>query len=65
MPMHIFTSQAQQALAPGDSIQFTIGFDLFNPDGNGIFTVNVDPSDRINEPNKDNNIVHYTITTTP
>ncbi|MES2014252.1 MAG: CARDB domain-containing protein [Patescibacteria group bacterium] len=64
LPSNIFSAPFQQALAPGDRIEFTVGFDSFNPDTpNGVFTVNVDPTGRINERNKDNNIVHYTITT--
>lgn len=64
-PSHIFSSPLQQELAPGDRIEFTLAFDSFSQSGTGVFTVNVDPSGRINEKNKDNNIVHYTITTSP
>jgi hypothetical protein len=54
----------QQELAPGDRIEFTVGFDSFDPaKPDGIFTVNIDPSGRFNERNKENNIVKYTITT--
>ncbi len=65
MPSYIFSSPMQQELAPGDRIEFTLAFDDFNASGTGVFTVNVDPSGRINEKNKDNNIIHYTITTSP
>lgn len=65
LPSAIFSSPTQQELAPGDRIEFTLGFDSFNASGTGVFTVNVDPSGRINEKNKDNNIIHYTVTTTP
>ncbi|TAJ14792.1 hypothetical protein EPO56_01730 [Patescibacteria group bacterium] len=65
-PSNIFSAPMQQALNPGDRIEFTVGFDSFNsanPDG--VFIINVDPSNRINERNKDNNIVRYTINTRP
>ncbi len=65
MPSNIFASPMQQALAPGDRIEFTLGFDELDPSGTGVFTVNADPSNSINEPNKTNNIAHYTVTTTP
>jgi len=64
LPSNIFSSPLQQELAPGDRIEFTVGFDSFDPGKvDGIFIVNVDPSGRINERNKDNNITRYTITT--
>lgn len=63
-PSHIFSSPVQQALAPGDRIEFTLGFDSFEEDNEGILIVNVDPTDSINEPNKDNNIAKYTIKVT-
>ena len=62
-PSHIFTSPNQQALGPGDRIEFTIGFDSFDQDGVGDLVINIDPSGRMNESNKTNNILHYTITT--
>ncbi len=62
-PMYIFHSTNQRALAPGDKIEFTLGFDKLN--GNlteGIITINVDPAGSIhNELNRDNNIVQTTI----
>jgi hypothetical protein len=65
LPLYIFSSPMQQALAPGDRIEFTLGFDSFNAAGDGQITVNVDPAGRINELNKTNNIVHYTVVTMP
>lgn len=62
-PSHIFSSPTQQALGPGDRIEFTLGFDKFVDDDEGLFTVNIDPAFRINESNKDNNIVQYTVKT--
>lgn len=64
LPANIFSSPMQQALAPGDRIEFTVGFDSFDPSqSSGIFIVNVDPSSRINERDKANNIVKYVIIT--
>ncbi len=64
IPSSIFSSPMQKELAPGDRIEFTIGFDSFNPDQpDGVFTVNIDPSGRFNERDKNNNIAHYTIHT--
>lgn len=65
IPIDIFTSPEQPALAPGDRIDYTLGFDSFNSSGTGTFVVNADPTNSINESNKNNNIIHYTITTTP
>ena len=64
LPSYIFSSPMQQALTPGDRIEFTLGFDSFDNSSAHVFTVNADPSGRINESNKANNIVHYTIPTT-
>lgn len=63
-PAHIFSSPVQQALAPGDRIEFTLGFDSFEEDNEGILIVNVDPTGSINERNKDNNLLRSTITVT-
>ena len=62
-PSHIFSSPTQAALGPGDRIEFTLGFDSFIDEDEGTFVVNVDPSNRQNEPNKDNNILRYTVKT--
>ncbi len=61
-PSAVFSSPEQQQLGPGDRIEFTLAFDSFDPSGTGTFTVNVDPAGSVNESNKDNNIVHYTVT---
>jgi len=60
-PSHIFSSPGQQILNPGDRIEYTLAFDSFVDSDEGVFTVNVDPTGSINEPNKDNNIIHYTV----
>jgi hypothetical protein len=64
LPAHIFSSGTQQELGPGDRIEFTIGFDSFIDASEGDLVINVDPTGRINERNKTNNIVRYTITVT-
>ena len=61
-PAHIFSSQAQQELGPGDRIEYTLAFDKFTEGTTGVFTLNIDPTGGINESNKDNNLVKYTIT---
>ncbi len=62
LPSHIFSSPTiQQELNPGDRIEFTVGFDSFVDADSGEITLNIDPSGRIMEPNKENNIVKYTI----
>lgn len=63
LPSYIFSSPMQQALAPGDRIEYTLGFDSFDRNSNHVFTVNVDPTGSVNEPNRDLNIVHYTVPT--
>ena len=60
-PMHIFQSEGQQNLAPGDRIEFTIGFDQVEPDKDGRFVINVDPSGSLPEATKANNIATTTI----
>ncbi len=61
-PPYTYFSPAQVALGPGDRIEFTIGFDSFEQDNTGDFVVNVDPSARVNERDKANNIIRYTVT---
>ncbi len=62
-PMHIFHSTGQAKLAPGDRIDFTLGFDQLNHElTEGVITINVDPSGSIhNEVTRDNNIAQVTI----
>lgn len=63
-PQHIFSSAGQPALNPGDRIEYTLAFDKFTDADEGMFTLNIDPSSRINERNKDNNLVKYAIKVT-
>ncbi len=62
IPTHVFSAPMQQELRPGDRIEFTIGFDSFVDANEGTLIINIDPSNRINEKNKDNNIIRYVIT---
>ena len=63
-PMHIFSSEMQPALGPGDRIEYTLGFDMV--DGSttgGTFTLNVDPANSIwNEVSENNNIAKVIFT---
>ncbi|OHA18666.1 MAG: hypothetical protein A2664_00360 [Candidatus Taylorbacteria bacterium RIFCSPHIGHO2_01_FULL_46_22b] len=60
-PMHIFESEGQQSLEPGDRIEYTIGFDQVEPDVDGRFVINVDPTSSIAEASESNNIATTTI----
>lgn len=61
-PMHIYYSDAQIPLAPGDKIEFTLGFDSIKQDGTeATFVVNVDPSNIVRESDETNNIVKVKI----
>lgn len=63
-PFHIFSSDSQRPLAPGDRIEYTIGFDEVDARAtNGVFTVNVDPANGIRELSEVNNIakIRFTI----
>ncbi|MCK5285809.1 MAG: sortase [Candidatus Pacebacteria bacterium] len=55
-PAHIFHSQGQKALAPGEKIEFTMGFDKLRIGDQMVVIVNVDPSGGIKEVTKTNNI---------
>jgi len=61
-PFHIFSSKSQQALAPGEKIEFTMGFDKPKIGENQLIIINVDPSGGIKESDKTNNIVKELIT---
>ncbi|MEX0931413.1 MAG: CARDB domain-containing protein [Candidatus Paceibacterota bacterium] len=53
-PVYIYTSDTQQALNPGEKIEFTIGFDQVTA-GDKTVTINVDPGKQVNGDNFDNN----------
>lgn len=53
-PHHIFNSDSQPSLKPGDKIEFTIGFDQAI-EGNQEFKVVIDPQSLISEKSEENN----------
>lgn len=61
-PMYIYSSDMQPALGPGDSVEYTLGFDQVDATATkGIFTINIDPAGSIhNEISRDNNIARAT-----
>jgi len=61
-PAHIFHSKSQQALAPGEKIEFTMGFDKPKVGENQLVIINVDPTGGIKESDKTNNIAKKFIT---
>lgn len=61
-PAHIFHSKSQQALAPGEKIEFTMGFDKPKIGENQLVIINVDPSGGIKESDKTNNITKKFVT---
>ena len=61
LPSYTYFGQMQQELGPGDRIEYTLGFDSFVAANVGDVIINVDPTSSINERNKDNNIVKYTM----
>ncbi|MEK7644703.1 MAG: hypothetical protein AAB391_00050 [Patescibacteria group bacterium] len=56
-PGYIFQSNTQQALNPGDRVQFTLGFDSILKKAENEFIINVDPIGSVQETNKTNNII--------
>lgn len=58
IPRHMYHSKNQQALLPGDKIEYIIGFDSIKDDGEpNIIIVNVDPTSSVIEKDNANNIV--------
>ncbi len=55
-PAHIFHSQGQKKLAPGEKIEFVMGFDKMRIGTQMPVIINVDPSGGIKESSKVNNI---------
>lgn len=62
-PMHIFHSDTQQALQPGDRIVFTLEFNQLNSANtdSGVVTINADPTRSIGEISEENNIKQFTV----
>ncbi|PIT91350.1 hypothetical protein COU17_00975 [Candidatus Kaiserbacteria bacterium CG10_big_fil_rev_8_21_14_0_10_49_17] len=63
-PSHIFHSQTQPSLAPGDKIEYVIGFDKTKSADTAEITINVDPTGSIYELNESNNIIRHTFNVT-
>jgi len=63
-PMHIYTSNMEPMLGPGDKIEFTITFDMLDPNTTeGMFTLTVDPANTVwNESNENNNVAKVLFT---
>ncbi len=62
LPQHMFDSQTQLSLQPGDSIQFTLGFDSIEAKNPGVIVVNADPTGSVYENSDTNNIASTTVT---
>jgi CARDB len=60
-PAYTFQSGTQPSLAPGDRIEFTLGFDNIVHQSQGTIVVNADPLGQVQEANKVNNIATSTI----
>ncbi len=56
MPLYIYQSNTQQNLAPGERIEYMMGFDKGEVGTDKAIIVNVDPTRSIFESNEDNNI---------
>lgn len=60
-PFHSFQSAAQIPLAPGDKIEFTLGFDSVEAQKKVQFLLNVDPSSQTYDVDRSNNLVRHDI----
>lgn len=60
-PTYQYHSVAQQSLAPGDRIEYTLRFTNL-AQGGGMVTVTADPQNAIREASESNNIINYQIT---
>ncbi len=54
-PAYTFNSDEQEQLAPGDRIEFTLGFDNVVHETEGTITINIDPGNTLDEVTRDNN----------
>lgn len=60
-PSHIYSSNSQMSLKPGERIEFTLGFDsVEKKDGNAVI-INADPANSVFEASEENNIARVTI----
>lgn len=62
-PSNNFVSPSQPALAPGDRMEYTLGFDSIADMDLATTTINIDPAGSLNEPSKANNLIHYLLKT--
>ncbi len=60
-PPHIFRSDSQSELLPGDRIEYTMGFDRVDEKDSVTFKVNLDPDEKVKEYNDANNSIETTI----
>jgi hypothetical protein len=58
---YVYQSQPQQSLAPGDSIDYTLGFDQSNK-GVQVISVTADPDKKVSESNETNNTASVKVT---
>ncbi len=59
-----YTSPTQNSLRPGDSIQFTLGFNIQTNQSSGTININVDPNNLVSEDNESNNYTSSVIYST-
>ena len=60
-PTYQYHSVAQQPLAPGDRIEYTLQFTNVMQ-GGGVITVTADPDNRVREVSESNNTINYQVT---
>jgi hypothetical protein len=64
LPRHIYYSKNQQALLPGDKIEYIVGFDSIKRDSEpNTIIVNIDPVNSVKEKDRINNIVKMDLPT--
>lgn len=56
-PLHMYHSNSQQNLGPGERIEYAMGFDKPEVNDNAVIIVNLDPAGTIWESNENNNII--------
>src|SRR3989344_964380 len=61
-PIYIYSGNTQQALRPGERIEYAMGFDRAKAGTDMAIIVNVNPSGSTNEKTRDNNIAKKLIT---
>lgn len=60
-PSFTFRRNAEQALAPGDRIEYTLGFDRLVSRDTGEIVISIDPRNTIDESNENNNKAAITV----